>query len=145
MSNIIIHLSGGYSEGVPPVPIPNTVVKPFSADDTSGATPWESRSLPEFLLKGQAYRLPFSLNIGYLTEQGIIDFVLTFLQVDKLLRKDGFEFTHVRGSHHHYKHPETGNGWLFLDPLEKRTIFLWGHYGTSTVKLAGIGEIGRNI
>lgn len=35
-------------------------------------------------------------------------FVLTFLQVDKRLRKDGFELTHVRGSHHHYKHPESG-------------------------------------
>ena len=25
---------GGYSEGVPPVPIPNTAVKPFSAENT---------------------------------------------------------------------------------------------------------------
>ena len=45
--------SGGYSEGDPPVPIPNTVVKPFSADDTSGATPRESRSLPGFLSQGR--------------------------------------------------------------------------------------------
>ena len=35
----IKRLSGGYSEGEPPVPIPNTVVKPFSADDTSGGDP----------------------------------------------------------------------------------------------------------
>ena len=26
-----------------PVPIPNTVVKPFSSDDTEGAAPWESK------------------------------------------------------------------------------------------------------
>ena len=38
--------TGGYSEGVIPVPIPNTVVKPFSADGTWDASPRESRSLP---------------------------------------------------------------------------------------------------
>ena len=37
--------SGDHSEGVPPVPIPNTEVKPFSADGT--AFWWESRSLPD--------------------------------------------------------------------------------------------------
>ncbi|MYA99749.1 type II toxin-antitoxin system HicA family toxin, partial [Candidatus Poribacteria bacterium] len=31
----------------------------------------------------------------------------TFLQVDKRLRQDGFEFSHSRGSHYHYKHPDT--------------------------------------
>ena len=46
-------LSGGYSEGDPPVSIPNTVVKPFSADDTSGATPRESKSLPGNLSQGR--------------------------------------------------------------------------------------------
>ena len=30
----------------PPVPIPNTEVKRFSADDTEGATPWENTPLP---------------------------------------------------------------------------------------------------
>ena len=30
---------GGFSGAVPPVPIPNTEVKRFSADDTEGATP----------------------------------------------------------------------------------------------------------
>ena len=40
--------SGDDSEGETPVPIPNTEVKPFSADGTWGETPWESRSLPEF-------------------------------------------------------------------------------------------------
>ena len=38
--------SGGYSKRVTPVPIPNTVVKSFSADDTWWATARESRSLP---------------------------------------------------------------------------------------------------
>ena len=38
---------GGYSVGVPPLPIPNREVKPFSADGT--AIMWESRS-PPFLI-----------------------------------------------------------------------------------------------
>ena len=36
--------SGDYSGEVTPVPIPNTVVKLLSADDTWGATPWEIRT-----------------------------------------------------------------------------------------------------
>ena len=44
----MITISGGDSEGDTPVPIPNTEVKPFSADGTWGETPWESRSLPDF-------------------------------------------------------------------------------------------------
>jgi hypothetical protein len=39
-------LSGDDSGGEPPVPIPNTEVKPSSADGTKGETPWESRTLP---------------------------------------------------------------------------------------------------
>lgn len=41
-------LPGDYSIGVIPVPIPNTEVKPYSADGTVGASPWESKSLPGF-------------------------------------------------------------------------------------------------
>ncbi len=41
---------GGNSERVTPVPIPNTEVKPLSADGTARATVWESRSLPNFFL-----------------------------------------------------------------------------------------------
>jgi hypothetical protein len=37
---------GDSSEGVTPVPIPNTEVKPLSADGTAWETRWESRSLP---------------------------------------------------------------------------------------------------
>src|SRR5688572_29285062 len=39
-------VSGGCSERDPPVPIPNTAVKPLSADGTARATVWESRSSP---------------------------------------------------------------------------------------------------
>src|SRR5690606_16127144 len=51
-------LSGGDSDGEPPVPIPNTEVKPVSADGTWGATPWESRSPPDIKLREAA--TPFS-------------------------------------------------------------------------------------
>ena len=37
---------GGYAEGVTPVPIPNTEVKPLRADGTAWVTVWESRSPP---------------------------------------------------------------------------------------------------
>jgi hypothetical protein len=43
----VFHL-GDSSEGVTPVPIPNTEVKPLSADGTVRETWWESRSLPGF-------------------------------------------------------------------------------------------------
>ena len=39
--------SGGDSERDPPVPIPNTEVKPFSADGTWLETARESRTLPD--------------------------------------------------------------------------------------------------
>src|SRR5438105_13739408 len=37
---------GDHSDGETPVPIPNTAVKPVSADGTGLATVWESRSSP---------------------------------------------------------------------------------------------------
>src|SRR5437660_12265195 len=39
-------VSGDHSGGETPVPIPNTAVKPASADGTALATGWESRSSP---------------------------------------------------------------------------------------------------
>ena len=39
--------SGGNGEGEPPVPIPNTEVKPLSAEGTWLETARESRSLPD--------------------------------------------------------------------------------------------------
>ena len=37
---------GDHSEGDPPVPIPNTEVKPLSPDGTARASVWERRKLP---------------------------------------------------------------------------------------------------
>ena len=38
--------SGDNRKGVTPVPIPNTEVKPFSAEDTWWEAAWENRTLP---------------------------------------------------------------------------------------------------
>ena len=40
---------GDHSEGDPPVPIPNTEVKPLSPDGTARASVWESRKLPGYV------------------------------------------------------------------------------------------------
>ena len=45
----LVSFSGGNGEGVTPVPIPNTAVKPFCADGTWDAGPWESRTPPELI------------------------------------------------------------------------------------------------
>ena len=44
-------ISGLDSERATPVPIPNTEVKPFSADGTARAAVWESRTRPGFYSK----------------------------------------------------------------------------------------------
>jgi hypothetical protein len=45
---------GDSSVGVPPVPIPNTEVKPYSPDGTARASVWESRKLPGLKTKAPA-------------------------------------------------------------------------------------------
>ena len=44
---------GGHRGRVPPVPIPNTEVKPASADGTACVGAWESRSLPGIFPKAR--------------------------------------------------------------------------------------------
>ncbi len=44
----VYQLPGGYGGGETPVPIPNTAVKPSSADGTAWVTAWESRSSPGY-------------------------------------------------------------------------------------------------
>ena len=50
---------GGSSEAAPPVPIPNTVVKRFSAYDTALATEWENRSPPGGISSANSPELHF--------------------------------------------------------------------------------------
>jgi hypothetical protein len=44
--DIVFEILGDHGEGETPVPIPNTEVKPFSADGTAWEAVWESRTLP---------------------------------------------------------------------------------------------------
>lgn len=43
-----MNVPGGHTGGAPPVPIPNTEVKPSKADVTAAARLWESRTLPGY-------------------------------------------------------------------------------------------------
>ena len=47
--NILHQFLGGNSEGVPPVPIPNTAVKPFSGDGTATSRGGRVTRRQEFL------------------------------------------------------------------------------------------------
>src|SRR5690242_20628226 len=58
--------TGDFSEEGTPVPIPNTVVKLFSPDDTVGANPWENRKLP-FHLPTRAVFYLFNRQVGVLS------------------------------------------------------------------------------
>src|SRR4029450_4710073 len=56
-------VSGGFSEGETPLPIPNREVKPLSADGTWLARAWESRS-PPVLLRGRPQGRPLLIECG---------------------------------------------------------------------------------
>ncbi len=47
-TNSVKNVPGGHTGGAPPVPIPNTEVKPSKADVTAAARQWESRTLPGY-------------------------------------------------------------------------------------------------
>jgi hypothetical protein len=66
-------LLGGDSDGVTPVPIPNTVVKPVYVDGTTWETAWESRKPP-----GLNPNPPITHVIG--------GFLLTILCIHTLIR-----------------------------------------------------------
>src|SRR5438093_12195548 len=64
--------AGGNRIRVTPVPIPNTEVKPDTADGTVWETVWESRSLPALFLEARLLKTigPFSCtSAAYRTDQ----------------------------------------------------------------------------
>ena len=61
-----INFSGGNDEKATPVPIPNTVVKLLSADDTWLVTARESRSLPDL------YQSPVYKTQGFVLSTGMV-------------------------------------------------------------------------
>src|SRR5262249_22678590 len=52
-----VQVSGGFTGGATPVPIPNTEVKPSRADGTAGETLWESRTLPGLFPAAVCFRV----------------------------------------------------------------------------------------
>ena len=56
--------SGGDGKGDTPVTIPNTEVKPFSADGTAREAVWESRTPPEYF----SYKKPLVLPLSRLVQ-----------------------------------------------------------------------------
>ena len=70
-------LKGVYSDGDPPLPIPNREVKPVSADGT--APGWESRSMPD--LEGESIKTRpfFILSRGELVTCQLVTFQLSIV------------------------------------------------------------------
>ena len=64
---------GNHNIGETPVPIPNTEVKPFSADGTARGAEWESRSLPGFFISGR--------RVGDGVSKDIFSFLIHRLQI----------------------------------------------------------------
>ena len=56
-------LKGVYSDGDPPLPIPNREVKPVSADGT--ALGWESRSMPNLEERASSSDSPFFYFVSF--------------------------------------------------------------------------------
>ena len=72
--------------GDTPVPIPNTMVKTWEADDTMLETAWESRWLPESLLKRLGKRKAYKIEQA----SGYQIWMLTHTSGETLLWITGF-------------------------------------------------------
>ena len=71
-------ISGDYGERDPPVPMPNTEVKPFSADGTWLETTWESRTLPDSMKKKD---LPVRVGLSFhITRKSYFQIIPTNVQ-----------------------------------------------------------------
>ena len=68
---------GGYAEGVTPVPIPNTEVKPLWADDTAWVAMWESRSPPGILLTNAPSLIQSGEALVFGTSSGLFSLLLS--------------------------------------------------------------------
>lgn len=76
-------LKGVYSDGDPPLPIPNREVKPVSADGT--AEWWESRSMPNLEERASQRDSPFFI----LSRFSILHFQFSIVLPSKEHKKTG--------------------------------------------------------
>ena len=67
LRNVLFQFPGDHRRGVTPVPIPNTEVKPSTADGTAWVTAWESRSLPGVFSKAAHRKMSVFFLFGDLT------------------------------------------------------------------------------
>ena len=73
---------GDHSDRVTPVPIPNTEVKPVSADGTWGEIPWESRTSPDYSKNASSGFLPVMRFLRFRLDCNIIGPVCNIIGLD---------------------------------------------------------------
>ena len=78
-------ICGDYSEEDPPVPIPNTVVKLLSADDTWGVTPWEIRTSQVFFMSFLETIFPCSVFSTRLSSQNLNNYYEIYGESDRIM------------------------------------------------------------
>lgn len=112
---------GAHSGGETPVPIPNTAVKPSSAEDTALVTEWENRSVPR--LRAHLRLQPHAGAVSHLTPlkdstlrqritNPVRDLLLELWQYRELLRTLVIRELRVR-----YKNSILGFFWSLVNPL----------------------------
>ena len=111
---------GGHSKEDPPVPIPNTEVKLFSADGTAWATMWESRSPPIFL------QIPYRA-----TGKGFF-FALLFFPFPSPATSFFILFSVNRGLLFKITRLELLNWQIFLLSITVNTLIVWKNILLST-------------
>ena len=80
-----IKFPGDNGEGEPPVPIPNTAVKPLSANGTCRETGWESRSLPGIIFKTRMNNPGFYMLKARILGSGFLFcWIIYFVSLDQL-------------------------------------------------------------
>src|SRR3954447_13253223 len=68
---LVSSVFGGHSEGETPLPIPNRVVKPLSADGTWPSRAWESRS-PPIIFDGPSGRAARRVSAAFAGTFGVV-------------------------------------------------------------------------
>src|SRR5437588_7758631 len=80
--------AGGHRIRVPPVPIPNTEVKPDTADGTAWETVWESRSLPAVIQQSPTWKSRRAFFLYVLSAERVLPIAdLTHDHVDQVRRR----------------------------------------------------------
>ena len=85
MADCFAESAGDHSGGATPVPIPNTAVKPSSADGTCGATHRESRTSPAYLIKNAIWATSLGGVFVAATRRSEEKIILTKLKMGRMV------------------------------------------------------------